>query len=102
MITPEQKLVLIKAITNYGTRSQLDMATEECAELIQAINKFKRICLGADELSVKNSLTYYGLCSEIADVIIMMEQLKLMLSEKAIQISIDRKIERLENNLKPQ
>ena len=34
--------VLKRAIEKYGVLAQMDMATEECAELIQAINKLKR------------------------------------------------------------
>jgi len=45
------------------------MVMEECAELIQAVNKYQR------DSSFGN---YVHLCSEIADVEIMIEQMKGM------------------------
>lgn len=107
MITPEQKTIVYQAIKKYGIKNQLDMVVEECAELIQAINKIKRSGLVFHEyiqkpsknLSIKDNLSYHNLCSEVADVEIMLEQLKLMLDKEAIQIAVDRKIERLNNRL---
>ena len=42
MITSKQQEILKQAISQYGIGAQLDMAVEECAELIQSINKLKR------------------------------------------------------------
>lgn len=106
MITDKQEKVLINAIYKYGTSNQLDMAIEECAELIQAINKIKRAGLVAyhitkpnNNMALKNINTYNDLCSEVADVKIMLHQLELMLCKKRIQISVDRKIKRLEKRI---
>ena len=59
-------------IKNYGIVSQLGVATEELAELIQAINKMNRLtgdtegyCKGREHLA-----------EEIADVIVCIDQLK--------------------------
>jgi hypothetical protein len=113
-----RKEVLERAITTYGVHAQMDMATEECAELIQAINKLKRktpksvldrnlssgnkhlFCIPPHEhTDVAYSQAYFGLCSEVADVKIMLTQLEMILSKEAIDLSVERKIDRLEERL---
>lgn len=110
--------VLKRAIEKYGVLAQMDMATEECAELIQAINKLKRktpnsildkrLPKGTKSLltiaphentSLSYSQAYFGLCSEVADVKIMVAQLELILSKEAIDLSVERKIDRLEERM---
>ena len=49
--------------------------------------------------SIKYSLAYFNLCSEVADVKIMLAQMELMLSKDAIDLAVERKIDRLENRL---
>ena len=63
--TPTVKEFAVMAVEQYGERNQLDMVEEECAELIQAVCKRKR---GIDNKD--------NLVDEIADVEIMLEQLK--------------------------
>lgn len=106
MINENQNIILAKAINQYGTSNQLDMAIEECAELIQAINKIKRLGLVSylitkpnENMDDKRINAYNNLCSEVADVKIMIHQLELMLCKERIQISVDRKINRLEKRL---
>lgn len=56
----------IKEIADfYGTGAQLDMLQEECAELIQAVSKFKR----------RGSKATEQLAEEIADVELMILQI---------------------------
>jgi NTP pyrophosphatase (non-canonical NTP hydrolase) len=102
----EQVSVLEQAIQKYGIGQQLDMAVEECAELIQAINKVKRAGIVAYHITkpnqgmdMKTVLKYTNLCGEVADVKIMIAQLELMLDAEYIKISVDRKIERLKKRL---
>lgn len=64
----EELLFIINA---YGTRSQEDVAIEEMAELQKAILKHRR---NAD------NLTRAEIVDEIADVEIMLEQLKIIYS----------------------
>lgn len=100
-------VILQEAINKYGANNQLDMVIEECAELIKAINKVKRNDLLADNfimspINDKQITVLFDLTSEIADVEIMIQQIKLMLPEtfnQAIKISKERKIERLNNRL---
>ncbi|MCO5250961.1 MAG: hypothetical protein M9949_06020 [Candidatus Kapabacteria bacterium] len=109
MMNEKQIAVLQQAIQFYGIANQFDMAIEECAELIQALNKVKRSDLiGISEIEKPNSnmktdsaLAYHNLCSEVADVEIMLNQLKILLNKEIIQLSIDRKIERLNQRLNP-
>lgn len=87
----EQDLQTI--INHYGYEKQLDMCTEECAELIQAISKFKRKTGGKYTAN---------LIEEMADVEIMLRQLKIIFSCKSevtriIKEKIARQLERIDN-----
>lgn len=66
--------VLELAIKKYGVSSQLDIAAEECAELIQAIMKYKRY--GETKENIKSNLI-----EEIADVKIMIDQLYMIFDD---------------------
>lgn len=61
----EEYLILKNAIERYGAESQEGIAQEECAELIQAISK-------------KHRGKPHNIAEEIADVEIMLEQLKII------------------------
>lgn len=72
VITTIQEIVepiFKKSIEVYGKEAQSRQAMEECAELIQAINKFLRY---------PSDQRYANLIEEIADVEIMLYQLKVM------------------------
>ena len=56
----------------YGWDAQSNMLIEECAELIQAVNKYKRI----EDSLARLSIAFDNLVEEIADVEIMLEQVK--------------------------
>lgn len=101
----EQSEVLHKAIETFGINEQIEMVIEECSELIQALQKLKRakfsIYLGEipKNKTAKQALVYANLCSEIADVKIMISQCEIMFNKDMIDISVDRKIERLKKRL---
>lgn len=85
------KTTLEKAIETFGREPQMRMVQEECAELIQAINKYIRKGNGEGSSN---------LCEEIADVEIMIAQLRIMLNADAVIDGIkESKIERLKNRL---
>ena len=63
-----------QAIDLWGENAQIDMMVEECAELIQALQKRKR----ASFLRLK-------VAEEIADVEIMCEQMKLIFDAQLIK-----------------
>ncbi len=103
----KQIAVLKRAIEYFGVNFQLGMATEECAELIQAINKLKRkgvfngnsIQKPCQEMNLKQISVYNNLCSEVADCKIILAEMELMLCKETIQISVNRKIDRLEKEI---
>ena len=84
---------LLFIINTYGTRAQQDIAIEELAELQKAILKHRRY---------SNKETEQEIIDEIADVEIMLEQLKIIYSchsdvERRIEYKIDREINRIKN-----
>ena len=87
-LTEEQKGVLAKAISTHGVEFQTEKAIEECAELICAIKHFED--LRADHSAV---------ITEIADVLIMCEQLSMIFGKDKVKQEIDRKINRLDKRL---
>lgn len=84
MVDRERKLLFL--IDHYGTKKQQDIAIEELAELQKAIIKYRR------EPSDK---TKEAVIEEIADVQVMLEQLKMIFSCRSKTDEImDEKIER--------
>ena len=78
-----------RAIAHYGDKKQLLQACEECAELIQAISK-------ATRYTGKSYVD--GVCEEIADVLIMCEQVKKIFNISTVDVEKEkeRKLTRLE------
>lgn len=106
-MTEQQTAILKEAIETYGMLSQIDMLHEEMGELMQAISKAKRSNMISNDgirtpatLNVKRSLLYHQLCSEVADVKIMLAQLEMELDAATVQCNVDRKIDRLAKRLK--
>jgi len=93
MALTKEKIDLFKrAVDSWGVDSQLDMAVEESAEFIVAIQHLRRN---------NKPETVENLYEEIADVELMVEQVKFMLdidSIKLYQIKC-KKLERLEELL---
>ena len=84
---------LLFIINTYGTKMQEDIALEELAELQKAILKHRRY---------GNKETEKEIIDEIADVEIMLEQLKIIYScsndvEKRVEYKIEREINRIKN-----
>lgn len=74
MIIPEE---LKKIAEHYGYEKQSNQLIEECAELIQAVSKYRRC--KEHEGTVKECIALYNLLEEIADVEVMLEQIKHLL-----------------------
>lgn len=100
--------VIKEVISVFGIDHQLGMAGEELGELVQAANKIKRtftiqqledIKKGGKFKSVEDSLVYCGFCSEVADVKIMIDQLEYIFSIDHINLSKERRLERLKNTV---
>ena len=94
------KQSIIKIAETYGFDAQSRQLIEEMAELTQAINKAWRMGNDFDNLLVLKR----NIKEEIADVYIMLEQMKYLLNiyEDDIETIINRKIlrqlERIEKN----
>lgn len=86
----EQKEVVTEAIRAWGFTAQTDIAIEEMSELTKAIIKDRRY---------SSSETFDNLCEEIADVMIMCEQLYMFTDPDRIQAFINKKLERLKERL---
>lgn len=97
------------AVDAFGISNQFDMVFEEFGELIQALNKIKRT-FDVSKLSeikqgkvkfntVKESLVYCGVCSEIADAKIMIRQLEYIFSNEHINLSEERKLIKLQDRI---
>lgn len=81
-----EKDKLLFIINCHGTKSQEDVAIEEMAELQKAILKHRRY---------PSEKTRADIIDEIADVEIMLEQLKIIyFCKKEVESRIDYKIER--------
>lgn len=90
-----------KIADHYGMESQIDILQEECAELVQAVSKYKR---GKDD-------DFSHLLEEMADVTIMIEQVLYLLEKRMnaeessaydayfafIDKKLDRQIKRIED-----
>lgn len=89
---------------HYGYEAQSNQLVEECAELIQAVNKYRRAAAGLGEpvSEDKKAIALDNLIEEIADVEIMLEQIKhlLKIPEEDLlaykQFKINRTKERIE------
>lgn len=81
-----------KIANHYGNEEQSRMLQEECAELIQAVNKFHR---------KESSKTFDSLVEEIADVQIMLIQILHLLDvdkelhREELMNKLDRQLERM-------
>lgn len=85
----------------YGYEAQREMLVEECSELIQAVQKLKRADNSGDAERIDKATSAY--LEEMADVSIMIEQMRYMLTPRLTQEldsyitkKLDRQIERIE------
>lgn len=74
-----------RAMEIYGFPAQAAMVVEECSELTNAICKFRRGRVGEDDI-----------ITEIADVMIMCEQLSNYFGKEKVALERERKLTRLE------
>ena len=84
-----------KMLSLYGRKPQLGMIEEECMELAIAIHKYLRFLANqvpgkaVDEIALIKNIV-----EEAADCYIVLETVKVLFGEQAIQEVIDRKTER--------
>ena len=93
-------------LKHYGVKNQRRQLVEECAELIQAICKYERIVKDRDIIPSEDIINFknakYDMAEEIADVLIMIEQIKMTMGadgrrdiEELIEFKLDRQLERI-------
>ena len=70
---------------HYGYDAQREQFIEECAEAILAAQKCKRH--GSKD-------NFEALCGEVADVLVMAQQMRLLMGAKVIDEIIDKKLNR--------
>jgi len=86
-----------KVISRYGADAQAMVHMEECAELIQAASKMRRVTnAGKDDTAAR-----YNLVEEMADVLICMKQMQEIygITDHDIQLMADKKCRRQEARL---
>ena len=87
----EREEVYKRALNEWGEYSQLDQGVEEMAELIVAINKYKRTNM---DLSKRKDEIMENLIEEIADVKMCIEQFEMMFGKEKVKDMLDKKIEK--------
>lgn len=78
-----------EVLSSWGISDQMNMAIEECSELTNAICKLRR-----------GRITEKEVITEIADVMIMCEQLSVYFGESCVNAEREYKITRLKKRLK--
>jgi NTP pyrophosphatase (non-canonical NTP hydrolase) len=85
----EKRMLMKKALDTLGEEFQIMLLVEECGELLQAIGKVYRKKQGSIE----------NIQEEIADVQLMLDQIKLLYDEDEIDRIMDQKLTRLKTRL---
>lgn len=90
--------ILAEAIARWGEDTQLDMVIEECAELIKAIQKYRRDAFKTG-ITLAHSEEVEPLIDEIADVYVMLMQMMLMVGANNVGKRVTFKLARLRESL---
>ena len=94
-MVPDDERIMRQAIETYGVQAQCDVAIEEMAELTKAIMKIRRVANDYE----KTQSALENLLEEIADVDIMVDQLKIMWGPKQVEEYRRKKLARLDRRL---
>ncbi|MBE5745776.1 MAG: antitoxin [Clostridiales bacterium] len=99
--TKTERLNLYNEAEKYwGKIAQYDQCVEECAELIVAINKYKRKCLYNEYQN--NPIVEDNLLEELADTFMCVEQLISYVGEDKLQKRLDEKLDKLAGQIEKQ
>lgn len=77
-----------KAIAHYGIQNQIEKMVEECAEVVEAVMKHNH-----------NRDTNYHVCEEIADALIMLEQMQEIFGYETVEDWKAIKLKRLDDTI---
>lgn len=93
--------VLRKALRIYGESNQIIKLGEEIGELLQAVSKFHWRSNSYDSPGEQAAFRK-AVVTEVADVMVMLEQVKLMveIDDDELSEEITRKVERLDDRLR--
>lgn len=69
-------------LQHYGVKDQQRQLVEECAELIQAVSKLHRVSKPHMLQKERKQIAFHNYLEELADVEIMVEQMKQTLTPK--------------------
>lgn len=99
MVASKESLEKVKQIaSHYGLKSQMSMAQEECAELIQAISKLSRageVFTDDPEQRLRSTNARYMVSEEMADVWNLLLQLEYLLgNEEIVAVYLQHKLGR--------
>ena len=86
------------SVEKWGVQSQYDQMTEECAELIVAINKYKRFLCGEKKQTEEEVM--FNLLEEIADVKICVQQLEYILGADKVEKVYNQKMQKFLSQIK--
>jgi len=84
----EREDIYRTAISKWGDAAQINMAYEECGELITALARYMRGRATAEEV-----------LTEVADVSIMAEQMAVLFGKEKFEEEKERKLQRLKERL---
>ena len=84
----DNRELYVKALNTYGFPAQAMMMIEECSELVNALCKYDR-----------GRITEEDIITEIADVMIMCEQMAVNFGENKVLAEKSKKQERLKERL---
>ena len=91
-MTTKQKMICNEILKHYGVSPQLRKLAEECGEAVQAALKYDYRA---------NEITKQALITEIADLEIMVQQIKFVVGyekvNKEIDFKLNRQLERIKN-----
>ena len=93
-----EKTLLNKIIAHYGQEEQVTKCVEECSELIKAICDYKLKASYSSPEQLKGLI--YQVQEEIADVMIMAEQMALIFGEEEVKKLVDYKLSRTERRIR--
>lgn len=106
MKAEEIEKILNTMIEKNGHWPQIEMFYEEMGEFLQAVNKLKRTKKCNDEIHYPSvhsytdySMKYFAVCSEIADLEILIMQMRNIFCSEAIDLAKERKLERQKDRI---
>lgn len=93
----EQRKICAQAVNKWGYIKQLGVAIEEASELIKAISKVLRNDIDPSDTTSRELI---DLAEEVADVEIMLAQIRMMIGDEIIDSQKQWKLSRLEALIK--